>query len=102
MQVNYLHASGLRKMANSSVLNSTIRRLSGGQGRPDVGLFGERAMAAVADHELAERHGARVGDPVDDASVGGNGQPARGKAAVPGRKHANGGICVPGTPFWMV
>ncbi len=49
----------------------------------------ERAVAGVADDEVALGHGARVGDPLDDARVVGHRQRARRQAPVAGGEHAH-------------
>ena len=50
----------------------------------------ERAMAGVTNDDIARRHCARVGDPIDEVGVGRNRQRTRGKPAVPRREDSHG------------
>ena len=55
----------------------------------------ERAVAGVADDDVAAGHRARVGDPLDEPGVVGHRQRARGQAPVPGGEHAHGRVGEP-------
>ena len=55
----------------------------------------ERAVAGVADDDVAAGHRAGVGDPVDEARVVGHRQRPRGQPAVPGGEHPDGGVGEP-------
>ena len=52
-------------------------------------------MAGVADDDVTARHGARVGDPLDQARVLGDGQRPRRQPPVPRREHAHGRVGEP-------